>query len=71
MKNLNKKIVYKTLVVIGIVVVALLIFQAGFFVGYKKAGFSHIPNSHGVSGKVVKIDTVSMVVEGSDNAELG
>ena len=32
-----KKIVY----IMGIIIIGLLIFQAGMFIGYKKAGFSY------------------------------
>jgi len=79
---------------VGAVVITLLIFQAGIFVGYHKAGFSYrmgdnyyrafggerggfmgmhqdryFMNAHGVVGKIIKIDSQSIIVTGSDNVE--
>jgi len=82
------------LFVIGGVVVALLILQAGIFVGYRRAGFSYrwgdnyyrtfggpgpggmmdiprqnFPNAHGTTGKIIKIDLPTFVVEERGNIE--
>lgn len=85
---------------IGVFIIGLLIFQAGVFVGYHKAGFSYkwgedyyrtfngprdpfggvppisarmplggFPNAHGVTGKIIKIDLPTIVVEGEDKIE--
>lgn len=79
--------------IIGILIIILVIFQAGVFVGYKKSEFSKhwgdnysiifgerrgIPGmpfiddltpAHGVTGKIIKIDLPSFIVEGTDNIE--
>lgn len=79
---------------IGTVLVLVIVFQAGIFVGYHKAFFGRqwgdnysrnfgmmyrgslgemsgkFPNSHGVSGKIIKIELpLSLVVEGNDKIE--
>ncbi len=98
----SKKFV-KILCGIGVIVVALIIFQAGIFVGYHKAAFSYkwgenyyhdffggpreerglfkgpmgmmgIPredfsSAHGVSGKIIKVDLPTIVIDGQDNVE--
>lgn len=90
-KNIiNKNVLY----VILAFILALLIFQFGMFVGYKRAEFSfgwgdkyfstfgerqgpHIPglpgddlsNSHGISGKIIKIELPNLVVEDQDKVE--
>ena len=76
---MKKESTKKIIVILGIIIVALVIFKAGMYVGYRKAGFSRtfgdsmlrddIPGGHGVSGKIIKIATTSLVVEGSDNIE--
>jgi hypothetical protein len=70
--------------IVGGVVVLLLIFQAGVFVGYHKARFSgrlgdnyirafgsknNLPGGHGAVGQVVKTATSSIIVADRDNIE--
>lgn len=85
----------RVLIGIGIVIVALLIFQAGIFVGYHKAGFSYrwgenyfrtfgkprggfmgmgmmenrFPSANGISGKIIKVNLPSIVIEEQANVE--
>ena len=77
---------------LGIFIVILAIFQAGIFVGTRKAEFSGrfgdnyhrifedrrlggqmgmgmMPNPHGATGKIVKIDLPTFVIASSDNTE--
>ncbi len=74
--KIEKKWVHKSLITIAILILILVIFQAGVFVGYKKAGFmggqfmhDDMPGGHGVAGKVVKIDIPTFIIEGPDNVE--
>ncbi len=94
-KNFFKsKLFTKILYGIGIVIIALLIFRAGIFVGYHKAAFSYqrgdnyyhtfgsnrngffmgIPgddfaNAHGATGKIIKINLPTFIVEDDDHTE--
>ncbi len=60
-----------------ILLLALLIFQAGEFIGYKKAGFSYnfgeryyrFSETHGAIGKIIKIDLPNITLDGRDNIE--
>ena len=45
-KIIEAKIFMKVVYIIGIIIVASLIFQAGFFVGFKKASFGHDWNNN-------------------------
>jgi|SRR3989344_4521504 len=91
---LQSKVPKKILYGIGIAVIALVIFQAGVFVGYHKAAFSYrwgdnyyrtfgepqkrfgrefprggFSDAHGATGKIIKIDLPTFVVQGQDNIE--
>lgn len=97
-KCLQSKKFKVLLSVLGGVILALLIFQAGMFVGYRKAAFSFgygdnyyrmfgerhhggfmgmrsgifdegLTESHGVIGKIVKVELPTIVVSGRDGIE--
>lgn len=92
-KIFEERVFKKIMTVVALALTALLVFQAGVFVGYHKAEFSYrfgeqyykgiagprkgmmgfpgrdFPNSHGVAGKIVKIELPSLVVEGPDHIE--
>ena len=86
----------KVFYLVGIVLVVLIIFQAGVFVGFKKASFSNrwgenykqtfggqhrgmmgemmgfgsdYVNSHGATGKIIKLELPKIIMLGSDNVE--
>lgn len=97
-KMLQSKLFTRILLGIGMMIVALMIFQAGVFVGYHKAAFSYrwgqdyyhtfgragrggfpmgmmgmdredFPSAHGATGKVIRIDLPTFVIEGPDKIE--
>lgn len=82
-KMFPSKLFTRILCIIGIVIVALLIFQTGVFVGYHKAAFSYrwgqeyyhtfgghrFPSSHGAIGKIIKVDLPTFIMEGPDKTE--
>ena len=92
-KVFESKVSTKILIIIGIAIVAMLIFSAGIFVGFHKAGFGrdwgenyernfgmrsggmmfgrdNFPNSHGAVGKILKIESPTIIVQDTkDNTE--
>ncbi len=63
------KVIIFTVIFLGIL---SLVFQAGIFVGFHKAGFiyrSEFRGGHGAVGKIVKIDLPILTMLGSDNIE--
>lgn len=95
LKGFSPSKTFKGIIVgIGVVVAVLLVFQAGMFVGYRKAAFSYhwgedyyrtfggqrknavmgIPrddffNAHGASGRIIKIDLPTFVLEDQGRVE--
>ena len=94
----QSKIFRRVLVGIGVAIIALVIFQAGIFVGYRKSGFSYrwgenyyrtfgehrgrfgkrmpgfprgrdFSNSHGATGKIVRVDLPTAVIADEDGVE--
>ncbi len=92
-KVFESKVSTKILIIIGLAIVAMLIFSAGIFVGFHKAGFGrdwgenyernfgmrsggmmfgrdNFPNSHGAVGKILKIESPTIIVQDTkDNTE--
>lgn len=83
-KIFQSKIFKFVLIGTGSFLIILLIFGAGLFIGYKKAGFSYrwaenyhknfagprnFLEAHGVFGSIIKIDGSTLVIKGSDNVE--
>lgn len=97
-KNLcNSKKICIAITAILALVLMLIIFQAGMFIGYKKANFSgrfvdnyyrnfeerrhgnmmffsnpmyeNLPNGYGAVGKIIKLDSSSLIVSDSSNIE--
>lgn len=98
-KMLESKVLVRILYIIGIVIIATLIFSAGVTVGFHKASFGrawgehynenfgmghrnsrimgidkdgvmdYFPNAHGATGKIIKIELPSIIVEDKDNTE--
>lgn len=94
LKNIiDSKSATKVIMAVGIIIVALIIFQAGIFVGYHKAGFSYrlgenyyrtfggpqngimempgegFPNANGISGRIIKINLPSIIIEDRASVE--
>lgn len=80
--NFLKQKSFKIIVfAVGAVILLLLVFKAGVFVGYKKASFSYrwgenyhrnfgdFINAHGTSGSIIKIDGSTLIVKSGDNVE--
>ncbi len=78
-KQKNFKIIA---IAVGAVILLLLVFKAGVFVGYKKASFSYrwgenyhrnfgkdFINAHGTAGSIIQIDGNTIIVKGNDNVE--
>jgi hypothetical protein len=85
LEKLSKsKIVRSILIGISVIVIALLIFQAGMSVGFHKASFSYkfgenyykafgkgerMIGGHGAVGKIIRISLPSIVIESPENIE--
>jgi len=69
------------LIAVGAMILLLLVFKAGVFVGYKKASFSYkwgenyhmnfadFINAHGIFGPIIKIDGNIIIVKSKSSAE--
>lgn len=90
-KILESKNFTKVLWIIGLLLFTGVVFQAGMFVGYRKASFSYglgdnfhrafgqrggrlgflgdFSESSGVSGKILKVATSTVLIEGQDAVE--
>ncbi|MCX6751863.1 MAG: hypothetical protein NT161_03850 [Candidatus Nomurabacteria bacterium] len=91
-KVFESKISTRILIGVGIVIVAMLIFSAGIFVGFHKASFGrdwgdnyernfgmrpdrpmfgrdNFPNAHGATGKIIKVELPTIIVQDQDNTE--
>ncbi len=91
-KVFESKILVKFLYVIGIIIIAILIFSAGISIGFHKAGFgrdwgenyernfgmrpdrmmfggNNFPNAHGATGKIIKIELPTIIVQDKYNTE--
>jgi hypothetical protein len=91
-KVFESKISTRIIILLGLVIIAILIFSAGVSVGFHKASFGrawgenyernfgmrpnriifgrdNFPNAHGATGKIIKIELPTIIVQDKDNTE--